>query len=364
MAAARKLILLEDDKVIQDVVRQFVEADGWDVDAFDDGNKAAAATAHTRYDAAIFDIQVPGMNGPTLLERMRKERPDFPVVFMSGQATEASVQALLGRRVRLLGKPFTSNELRTALELLDEGIARESLSVLVVDDHEGIRSMVEGHLLAAGFRVESFGTGREALGQIARREKPYDIALVDLHLPGMLGMEVVRALGKASPKTLPIMMTGEASTQEIQEGYKNGAYGLLRKPFNLDELSHYFRQLDPAMRDRKAEGAKKEALANAPLPVQVLHDVKASWNKMSPGKRREAKSLLVILILTVAIGVPLLSLVYSAYEYVTGGENQIWTFMDTVVGYLERDEERELKGQKGPHPQPSPPTPGGSETGH
>lgn len=359
MAAARKLILLEDDPLIQEVVRKFVESAGWSVDAFDDGNKAAAAFGHTRYDAAIFDVQVPGMNGPTLLERVRKERPDFPVVLMSGQATEASVQALLGRRVRLLGKPFTSNELRAALDLLDEGIARESLSVLVVDDHDGIRAMVEGHLLAEGFRVESFPTGTEALARIARREKPYDIALVDLHLPGMLGMEVVRALGKASPKTLPIMMTGEANAQEIQEGYKNGAYGLLRKPFNLDELSRYFRQLDPAMRDRKAEGAKKEALASAPLPVQVLHDVKASWNKMSPGRRREAKSLFVVLILAVAIGVPILSLMYSAYEYATGGENQIVTWMDTVVGYLERDEERELRGQKGSHPQPPPPTPGG-----
>lgn len=349
---ARKLLLVEDDPVIRDLVRQFVENAGWGVEAFDDGNKAAIAFSGRLFDAAILDVQVPGMNGPTLLERMRREKPEFPVILMSGAATEASVQALLGRRVRLLGKPFTSEELGAALALLWEGAERAALDVLLVDDHDGIREMVRARLEAEGFKVEAFANGTEALARVSGRPKPYDIALVDLHMPGMLGMELVRAVAKASPKTLSIMMTGEANSKEIQEGYKNGAYGLLRKPFDLDELARYFRALDPAMRDRKADGAKKEALASAPMPVQVLHEMKSAWNSMSPGRRREAKSLFVVLVLSVAIGVPLLSLAYSAWAWASGGENKIVTFMDDVMGYLERDEQRELNQKRNAPPGP------------
>ncbi len=339
----RKLMLVEDDPVIRDVVRQFIENAGWGVEAFDDGNKAAIAFSGRLFDAAILDVQVPGMNGPTLLERMRRERPEFPVILMSGQATEASVQALLGRKVRLLGKPFTSEELRAALDLLWEGADLAAWTVLVVDDHDGIRELVRTHLATEGFKVEAFANGTEALARVSGREKPYDIALVDLHMPGMLGMELVRALSKASPKTLSIMMTGEANAQEVQEGYKNGAYGLLRKPFDLDELARYFRALDPAMRERKAEGAKKEDLAKAPVPVQVLHEMKAAWGALSPGQRRETKNFVVVLILAVAIGIPLLSLTYSAWAWASGSENRIVTFMDQMMGYLERDEQRELR---------------------
>lgn len=349
MADKRKLMIVEDDPVIRDVVRQFVENAGWNPETFADGNQAAIAFSGRSFDAAILDVQVPGMNGPMLLERMRREKPEFPVILMSGAATEASVQALLGRKVRLLGKPFTSEELGAALDLLAEGAERMALSVLVVDDHDGIREMIRARLVEEGFKVEAFPNATEALARVARREKPYDIALVDLHLPGMLGMELVRAVSRASPKTLTIMMTGEANAQEVQEGYRNGAYGLLRKPFDLDELSRHFRALDPAMRDRKAEGAKKEALAKAPVPVQILHGVKAAWGSLSPGRRREAKNVFVVVLLAVMIGVPLLSLAYTAWAWATGGENKIVTFMDTVIGYLERDERRELD-QRDPRP--------------
>lgn len=344
----RRLLLLEDDPLIRDVVRQFVENAGWGCEAFDDGNKAAIAFSGRLFDAAILDMQVPGMNGPTLLERMRKEKPDFPVILMSGQATEASVQALLGRGVRLLAKPFTSEELRAALDLLWEEAERAALVILVVDDHDRIREVVRTHLESEGFTVEAFANGTEALARVAGREKPYDIALVDLHLPGMLGMELVRALSKASPRTLSIMMTGEANAQEVQKGYENGAYGLLRKPFDLDELSRYFRALAPAMREQKSNGAKLEELAKASAPVQVLHGVKSARKSLSPGQRREAKNLFVVLILAVAIGVPLLSLAYSAWAWVSGRENQIVTFMDEVMGYLERNEQRELQRLKRP----------------
>lgn len=345
-------MLVEDDPVIREVVRQFIEGAGWGVESFDDGNKAAIAFSGRLFDAAILDVQVPGMNGPTLLERMRRERPDFPVILMSGQATEASVQALLGRGVRLLGKPFTSEELGAALNLLWEGAERAALNVLVVDDHQGIRELIRERLEAEGFKVESFADGTEALARVAGRTKPYDIALIDLHMPKMLGMELVRALSKASPKTLSIMMTGEAKTEEIQEGYKNGAYGLLRKPFDLDELARYFRALDPAMREQKTEGARREALAGASTPVQVLHEMKSAWRSLSPGQRRDAKNLFVVLILAVAIGVPLMSLVYSAWAWASGSENRIVTFMDQVMGYLERDEQRELRRAPGLQPNP------------
>lgn len=104
--------------------------------------------------------------------------------------------------------------------------------ILVVEDEEDIRELVEYNLLRQGYAVEGVGTGEAALAS-ARRELP-DLMLLDLMLPGMDGLEVCRRV-KSDPKTqgVPIVMV-TAKGEEIDQvtGLEVGADDYLTKPFS------------------------------------------------------------------------------------------------------------------------------------
>ncbi len=104
--------------------------------------------------------------------------------------------------------------------------------ILVVEDEEDIRELIEYNLLRQGYAVEGVGTGEEALAA-ARRELP-DLMLLDLMLPGIDGLEVCRRI-KGEPKTqgVPIVMV-TAKGEEIDQvtGLEVGADDYLTKPFS------------------------------------------------------------------------------------------------------------------------------------
>jgi len=104
--------------------------------------------------------------------------------------------------------------------------------ILVVEDEEDIRDLVEYNLLKQGYAVEGVGSGEAALAA-ARRELP-DLILLDIMLPGMDGLEVCRRI-KGEPKTqgVPIVMV-TAKGEEIDQvtGLEVGADDYLTKPFS------------------------------------------------------------------------------------------------------------------------------------
>ena len=108
--------------------------------------------------------------------------------------------------------------------------------ILAVDDSPSMRQMVSFTLKSAGFDVAEAEDGAVAL-ELARKEK-FSLVLIDINMPNMNGMELIRAL-RAVPdyKFTPLLMlTTEAATDKKQEGKAAGATGWIVKPFNPDQL--------------------------------------------------------------------------------------------------------------------------------
>jgi two-component system phosphate regulon response regulator PhoB len=108
--------------------------------------------------------------------------------------------------------------------------------VLIVDDEDDLRSVLEYNLRSAGYRTVQAATGSAAL-QRAATHKP-DIILLDLNLPDLPGTEVCRQL-KAEPATeeIPIvMLTARGGEQDRVRGFELGAEDYVPKPFSLREL--------------------------------------------------------------------------------------------------------------------------------
>ncbi|GMA63573.1 response regulator [Alicyclobacillus fastidiosus] len=106
--------------------------------------------------------------------------------------------------------------------------------VLVVDDQFGIRVLLQEVLQREGYEIFQAPNGTTAL-EIVQREQP-DLILLDMKIPGMDGLEILRNIRKLELDTKVIMMTAYGELDLIQEAMEMGALAHFTKPFDIDEL--------------------------------------------------------------------------------------------------------------------------------
>ncbi len=108
------------------------------------------------------------------------------------------------------------------------------MRVLVVEDEAALRDMLKSRLTDAGFTVDVAADGEEGL--FAGLEYPLDVAIVDLGLPKLTGLEVIRRL-RAGHKSYPILiLTARDNWQDKVEGLQAGADDYVAKPFHFEEV--------------------------------------------------------------------------------------------------------------------------------
>ncbi len=110
----------------------------------------------------------------------------------------------------------------------------ESFRTLIVDDNREIRTILEEYLREEGYAAEGAGDGNEALAK--HGESPFDLIITDLNMPGMTGMELIKAISKEESTTEFIIITGYASLDSAIEAVKAGAFDYIVKPFRIEEL--------------------------------------------------------------------------------------------------------------------------------
>lgn len=104
--------------------------------------------------------------------------------------------------------------------------------MLVVDDENLIRYSLTMTFKGTNISVRTAETGREALQAI--KEEQFDICFLDLHLPDMGGVEVLRSLSSVSPETKVIVMSGDLMERQTREVVRKYAVLFMEKPFDLD----------------------------------------------------------------------------------------------------------------------------------
>ncbi len=111
----------------------------------------------------------------------------------------------------------------------------QGVSILVVDDEFSVRDSLYNWFKNEGYRVDTAENGMEALRKL--QEGPWDIALVDIKMPGMDGMELQRHIKKIDSTIILIIITAYATVDTAVEAMKEGAYDYLSKPIDPDKLS-------------------------------------------------------------------------------------------------------------------------------
>ncbi len=111
----------------------------------------------------------------------------------------------------------------------------DKASILVVDDEKVVRDSLTRWFGEYGYRVSTAGSGKEALGLLS--ERPFDVMLVDIKMPGMDGLELLRRTREAVPDAVVIIMTAYGTVDYAVQALKQGAYDFVKKPFDPDDLA-------------------------------------------------------------------------------------------------------------------------------
>ena len=119
------------------------------------------------------------------------------------------------------------------------------MTIAVVDDEVIVQKRLKGALEKEGHLVATYASGEELLRELERR--PFDLIFLDVVLPGLDGMEVLRRVKARLPETDVIMITGHAELNAAVGAIKDGAFHYLSKPLKLEEV----RNLTRLVLDRK-----------------------------------------------------------------------------------------------------------------
>jgi DNA-binding response OmpR family regulator len=106
--------------------------------------------------------------------------------------------------------------------------------VLLVDDEEEFVSALSERLGLRGIEADCALNGEEALAKMV--EKEFEVVILDVMMPGLGGLEVLRQIKTTHPNTQVILLTGHGSTREGIEGMRLGAFDYLIKPVDIEEM--------------------------------------------------------------------------------------------------------------------------------
>ena len=136
------------------------------------------------------------------------------------------------------------------------------MRILLVEDEAPLRETLAARLKREGYAVDTASDGEEAM--FLGKEVPFDVAIIDLGLPKMTGLELIEKLRGLGQKYPILILTARASWQDKVEGLKTGADDYLVKPFHVEEL---LARINALM--RRATGWSRPQLECGPIVLDT-----------------------------------------------------------------------------------------------
>jgi len=141
-------------------------------------------------------------------------------------------------------------------------------NLLVVDDELIVRDSLDKWFREEGYDVAVADSAQDALTKMAARR--YDLALVDIKMPGTDGVELQRRMHEIDPDMLVIIMTGYASVETAVAALKNGAYDYVSKPFDPDDIAHTVHNALSHRRAQEENARLRETVASVVRPQEIV----------------------------------------------------------------------------------------------
>lgn len=240
----KKILIIDDDQLIREVLSMIVKQDGFEVDTAEDGEVGLEKVRTFHPDLVLVDLMMPKLSGFEVIHQMQS--PDLnkiPIIVITGYSDAANEQIIREEpNVNdLLKKPVRGEVLLPRLhQLLDipgTGTAAEVRKrVLVIDDDESVRDLIVQCLRSAGYLVQAADNGRTGLEKFNSFSP--DLVLVDIMMPQLSGFEVIHRLQTPATMKIPIIVVTAYSDDANEQIIRREAnvVELIRKPFGNQPL--------------------------------------------------------------------------------------------------------------------------------
>ncbi|MFC1967485.1 response regulator [Chloroflexota bacterium] len=228
MSDKASVLVVDDNEDLLNTFSLILKRRGFNVDTAENGASAVDKYKGRHFDVTLMDIVMPEMNGVEALKKIREINPGARVILMTAYSEDELMSMALEEGARgVIHKPIKIDRM---IELIKETALNRL--VLVVDDDEDICQTMSKTLEMDGYQVIAANSGEEAV-KIAR-ERPLQIAFIDIKLPLMNGLETYLKLKKLNPGITTIMMTGYREEVEdmVDKALSASAATCLYKPFD------------------------------------------------------------------------------------------------------------------------------------
>jgi DNA-binding NtrC family response regulator len=223
-----KVLLVDDEQEFVESLSERLQLRDVDAEVAHDGEQALEAVESSEPDVMVLDLRMPGIDGIEVLRRVKKSHPGIQVVILTGHGTEKDEnEALRLGATAYLKKPVDIEQLVGTLH-------HEKLKVLLVDDEKEFVESLSERLALRNLATDVAHDGEQALDAV-ESDKP-DVMVLDLRMPGIDGIEVLRQVRKKHPDIAVVVLTGHGTEKDKKQALKLGASAYLHKPVDADQL--------------------------------------------------------------------------------------------------------------------------------
>jgi CheY-like chemotaxis protein len=227
-----KILIIDDEKLVRGVIKRLLEKRGYEVVEAADGPLGIAAFKEGRPDLVLLDRDLPGMTGSKVLAALRELDAKTPVLVLTGNAGAPGAERY--RELGVSGIVSKGSDVDEILDAVARVLPNRKPRILIVDDESPVRVVLRRFLEAKGYEVSEAAGAEDALKAMPA-VKP-SLVLLDLAMPGMGGMEMLRRLRGAKDPTAVIVISGHDDLEEARQCLAMGASDYILKPFDMEYL--------------------------------------------------------------------------------------------------------------------------------
>jgi DNA-binding NtrC family response regulator len=261
-----RLLLVDDEVEFLAAMTPGLIRRGFQVRVAENGRAALDLLRTETVDVVVLDVKMPGIDGVETFHEIKRVAPGLPVILLTGhgsipQAFETSRAGV----ANYLAKPCDVERLADAArqavadrkpETAPSPPITEDIHLLLVDDDRDFTEALVPALERRGVRVTAPHSGAQALEEVGVRR--FDVAIVDVRMPDMDGLTLLRWLREVDPRLEVIVLTGHPSVDDVRRGLQEGAFDYLTKPQRVEDVvsrvqAAYARRAAREEENRRAE---------------------------------------------------------------------------------------------------------------
>jgi CheY-like chemotaxis protein len=354
-------LVVDDDPDCREATARLLTEAGHRVRTARGISSALAEIADSDIGLVITDLWMPEGNGMQLVEQLAANRPDMRVIVFSGHATAATRQAALNAGcLDVVDKPNIGDLLAAAHKsLANDREARLNAArpipqkprlgrVLLADDHPEVVSVVSRLLDRSGYDMVTARDGAEALQRFT--PGAFDLVLLDVNMPRIDGVAATREIHRRDQAVSILLITGEASSDQMRTATAAGATSIFAKPMDLALLEQLARTYVVETRSQRQRLEQATRRAQRSVPARAAH-----WMTSRSTRRSRNRAMLLVACVVLSIAITPVAVTVTEWGCDAAGATAgfigsipsrlafLAGFLDHIEGYLDRDEQREIE---------------------